>query len=506
MMVRQGGATPMRWALAGLGFGLLILAWVFASPLGAAPDEPAHAARAAADLGQLQGRPPAIPYERNDQRTPAQAGILNLQAREYTVPARLTVPEPCFAGRVDQPAACVNTQPTPGGGDVTVTTYETTAPPGAYVLAGLAMRLPQSLVAPGYLGRLALALVCALLLAGAAWAAGARGSLWPLVGLALGATPMVLFLSASIGTAGVAAAAGLCLTASLGAFWLGTPRPGLEALIAISGVVLGLSSAAGALSLAALLIVVLPLVQPRGLTRLPAILASAAVTAAVVAGVALALDHRPLPPGHVDLGEAALAVVQAVPAVLVQAVGVFGLGDITLPLGAYVAWGVLVVLGVAAAFVVGRWRDRLALLLAAGAAFGLAVVAQAFVLSPAGWDLTAGFLLPLLGAIPILAGHVLHCARLRARADALLVGLAVIAIQLLAFGESARRYAVGRHGAISFLDTAQWVPAGGWVLWIAVAAAGGLLILVALLPLRRDEWDEEAWGPLIVVDPMSVSR
>ncbi|HEY7201322.1 MAG TPA: hypothetical protein VIC57_13960, partial [Candidatus Dormibacteraeota bacterium] len=187
-------------------------------------------------------------------------------------------------------------------------------------------------------------------------------------------------------------------------------------------------------------------------------------------------------------------------------VGVFGLGDITLPLGAYVAWGVLVVLGVAAAFVVGRWRDRLALLLAAGAAFGLAVVAQAFVLSPAGWDLTAGFLLPLLGAIPILAGHVLHCARLRARADALLVGLAVIAIQLLAFGESARRYAVGRHGPISFLDTAQWVPAGGWVLWIAVAAAGGLLILVALLPLRRDEWDEEAWGPLIVVDPMSVSR
>jgi len=508
MTVQRGGATPRRWAFAALGFGLLALAWVFVSPLGAAPDEPAHAARAAADLGQLQGRPaPATSaYERTAERTPAQAGILNAQARAFTVPAELTVPEPCFAGQPDQPATCVNTQPTPAPGSVTVTTYETTAPPGAYVLAGLAMRVPQDALAPGYLGRLVLALVTALLLAGAAWAAGGRGSLWPLTGVALAATPMVLFLGSSIGTAGVSAAAGICLAAALGAFWLGPPRRGLEALIAVSGAVLGLSSAAGALSLAALLVVVLPLVQVRRLTRMPAILASAAVVASVVAGVAIALDHRPLPPGHVDLLDAVPAVIRAAPNVLTQAVGVFGRGDVVLPLAAYVTWGALVGLGLAAAFVVGRWRDRLALLLAVGAAMGLATIAEAFVLSPVGWDLTAGFLLPLLGAVPILAGYVLHAARVYPRADALLVGLAVTAIQLVAVGENARRYAVGRHGPISFLDAAQWTPAGGWVPWLAAAVLGVLLILAALLPLRRDEYDDEAWGPLIVVDPMTVSR
>ena len=52
---------------------------------------------------------------------------------------------------------------------------------------------------------------------------------------------------------------------------------------------------------------------------------------------------------------------------------------------------------------------------------------------------------------------------------------------------------------------ARWAPPGGWLPWLVVAAVGGVLVLVALFPLRRTERDAEA-GPLIVVDPVSVGR
>ncbi|HSR26690.1 MAG TPA: DUF2142 domain-containing protein [Candidatus Eisenbacteria bacterium] len=508
MVVRRSGRLTLRWAFAALGYGLLTVAWVFASPLGAAPDEPAHSVRAAAaGQGRWQGSP-AAPYQRTPERTPAQADLLNAQAQEFTVPARLVLADPCFAGRVDQPAACAGTGASAADGStVTAATYETTAPPEAYVIAGLAMRLPQDVLAPGYLGRLALALASALLLAGAAWAASGRGSLWPLAGLALAVTPAVLFLGAALGTAGLAAAAGLCFTTGLAAFWMDRPRRGLEALVAASGAALALASAAGALSLVALVVVVLPLARPRRLTRPAALLASAVVTAAAVAGVALALDHRPLPAGHADLLAAVPLVLSAAPGLLEQAVGVFGRWDVVLPVAAYAVWGTLVALGVAGALVLGRWRDRLALLLGLGAALGLATIAEAFVLSPVGWALSASFLLPTLGAAPILAGFVLHRARVRPRADPLLVGAAVVAIQLLAFWENARRYAVGRHGPLSFPSAALWTPPAGWLPWLVLAGAGGLLLVLALLPLWPAERDEEALGPLVVVDPaISVSR
>lgn len=506
MVVRRGGRT-LRWAFAGIGYGLLLAAWVFASPPGAAPDEPAHSVRAlAAAAGQWQGVSVA-PFLRGPGMSQGRVAFLNAQAQEFTVPDRLVVAEPCFIGRVDQPATCAATAtPEPGAGSRTVVTYETASPPTAYVVAGLAMRLPQPPLDPAYLGRLALALVCALLLAGAAWAASARGALWPLLGLALGASPAVLFLGASLGTAGVAAAAGLCFATGIGAFWLGPPRRGLEALIAVSGAVLALTSLAGALALVVLVVAALPLVQPRRLTRPAALLASAIVTAAAVAGVAQSMEHRPLPAGHVDLLDAVPVVLREAPAVLAQAVGVFGRWDVMLPLAAYGAWGGLVVLGLSAALVVGRWRDRLSLLLVLAGAAGIAIVGQAFVLTPAGWDATASFLLPTLVAVPVLAAYVLHEVRVHPRTDALLAGLVVIGVQLLAFWENARTYAVGRHGTLNFPDVAQWAPPAGWLPWVVLAAAGALLLVLALLPLSRREWDEEAWGPLIVVDPVSISR
>jgi hypothetical protein len=507
IVVGRGGGRTIRWVLAGAGYALLLAGWVFASPFGAAPDEPDHAVRAlAAAAGQWQGQP-ATPYQRTGDRTPAQAGLLNEVAQDFTVPATLQPADPCFARRPDESAACANApSPAPSSGTVHVATYETTAPPGVYTVAGLAMRLPQQALPPGYLGRLALALVCALLLAGAAWAAGARGALWPLAGVALAATPMVLFLGSSVGTAGVSAAAAICFTTGVLAFWIATPRRGLWLVIGASGAILALSSAGGALALVALVVAVLPLVRLRRLTEPGAVLASAVVTAALVAGVALAVVDRKLPPGGVDLGGALAVATQSAPALLQQAVGVFGWTDVPLPLAASAVWGGMVVIGVATALVLGGGRERMSLVLVAGMALAAATIAEGFVLLPVGWDLRGSFLVPILVALPIIAGFVLHGARLAPRADALLLGAGVVGVQLFALYENARRYAVGLQGPPNFLDSAAWTPPGGWVPWLAVGAAGGVLLLAALAPLTRRERDDEALGPLVVIDPISVGR
>jgi hypothetical protein len=508
MLVERRGNVSLRWAFAGLAYALLLLGWVFASPLGATPDESAHLVRAAAAaLGEWQGQP-STSYRSGPGGSAAQATLLNQQAQTYTIPASLVPPAACFAGRPNQDASCVYGQtPASGSGTVQAATYETTAPPGVYALAGAAMFVvPPQLLAPGYAARLALALLCALLLAGAAWAAAARGSLWPLAGVALAATPMVLFLGATVGAAGVAASAAVCFATSLLAFWLGPPRRGLSFLIGVSGAVLGLASAGGALALAVIIVAVLPLVQVRRLAAAGPLLGSILVVAGLIGGLSLAVQDRPLPAAHLDLAGATASVAGSLPDLLRQAVGVFGWSEVTLPGVAYLLWLGLTVVGVSAALLLGRWRDRLTLVLAAGGALAMAVFAVAFVLAPVGWVVSGAFLLPVLAVLPVGAGFVLQAVRLPARADALLAGLVVVAVQLLSLAENGRRYAVGRQGTFDLVDAARWAPPGGWMPWLAIAVAGGLLLLLALLPLSRQEEDEEAEGPLVVVDPISISR
>src|SRR5215471_15471969 len=111
MTVRRAGGPALRWLFAAAGYALLLGAWVFASPLGAAPDETAHAVRAAAaGAGQWQGQP-TLPYVRTPELTPAQADFLNAESQQFAIPAALVPPGACFAQRVDQSAACANSQP-----------------------------------------------------------------------------------------------------------------------------------------------------------------------------------------------------------------------------------------------------------------------------------------------------------------------------------------------------------------------------------------------------------
>jgi hypothetical protein len=502
----RGWRVP-RSTFAGLGFALLIGAWAFASPIGAAPDETAHIVRAAAaDVGQFEGRAVA-PYQRGAGLAPAQADFLNRQTQEFSIPVRLVPPSQCFAAAPEKSAACAGSPSARAGSySVAALSSATTAPPFVYVLAGLAMQIPQDLVLPAYLGRLALGLVCALLLGAAASAASGRGSLWPVVGLALAVTPMVLFLASSLTPAGVAVSAAICLMAAVVALWTGPPTFGLVSVAVLSAVALVLARPSGLVVLAAVSLAALPLVRGRLLLRPVVLLALLVVAGSVVVEVGWVLGHQPsLPLGGLSLTAALSVVVAQWPILVEQLIGVFGLGDVPLPVEIPAVWSVLVVLLIGAALVIGSLRERLAILVAAGAAVVLATAVYALILAPGGWELQGRYILAVAALLPLLAGFVLYRAGAPTRADVFLVGLAVAAMQFAAFWENARRYAVGLHGPLDFVSMAEWAPPGGWLLWVVLAATGSMLIALSLIPLTAAE-RQEGYGGIVDHQLASVSR
>jgi len=500
--------TIPRWAVAATGYALLIGAWAFASPPGAAPDEPAHAVRAAAAGDYQWAGSPVAPYKRTSGLSPEQAEFLNQQTQQFMIPARLVLAEPCFTSEPDASADCARGARAPADSTVVpVTTYATTALPFVYVLPGLAMRVEQDVLQPAYMGRLALGFVCALLLAAAAWAASRRGSLWPAVGLALGATPMVVFLASSLTPAGVAVCAAICFGSAVFALWLDRPRYGHLLLVALSGVALALTRPSGLAYMAAVMVAAVPLLRIwfwRPLVLLPFF---------VAAGGGLIelnwiLNHQPsLPMGGSSVLDALPVVAQLAPDLAGQVVGVFGRADVPLPPVLAAVWEVVVVLLLATALVIGRWRDRFALLLATGAAVLLAAAVYSVILSPLGWDLQGRYVLAPVALLAILSGFVVHQAGLRPRLDAPLVGLVAAGLQFAAFWVNARRYAVGRSGPLDFVGAAQWSPPGGWLMWLLVAGLGAAFIALSMTPLTAAE-RAEADGPALIGDAgmVSVSR
>jgi hypothetical protein len=103
-----------------------------------------------------------------------------------------------------------------------------------------------------------------------------------------------------------------------------------------------------------------------------------------------------------------------------------------------------------------------------------------------GFGLQPRYVMPLLIAVPLLAGELLVRNReaTAARAQRLVAAIAAVAagvIHPLAWFYSARRSAVGTEGEFWFLDVAQWDPALGWWPWLVLATAGGLLSAGAIL-------------------------
>jgi hypothetical protein len=174
-------------------------------------------------------------------------------------------------------------------------------------------------------------------------------------------------------------------------------------------------------------------------------------------------------------------------------VGIFGWLDTHLPRVFYVAWWAAAGTVAAAAVLLGRNAERAAVLIAAAAVAGYAAVILGLVLEPGGFDLQGRYLLPIAVFIPLVGGFVLHRRNILPGLGPLLVGAMAAAVQFGAFWYNSRRYAVGSQGPALFLPAAQWSPPWGWPAVLGLAAAGSLLLVIALIPGRPDSrsWAEE---------------
>jgi hypothetical protein len=487
---REIGRPPAaRWALLAAGYTLVVIAWLAGDPPSALPDEHASQIRAAGvGQGDWEGRPGPLDPTSVEDATPQQLAFLEGNARSFLIPSRLKPIYPlCFAFKPEQPAACQASGSREAGGSELVSSYVGNYPPFAYLLPGLAMRFAPDPVAAGLLGRAGSALPCLLLLAVAMWLLDGAGNAWRLAGAVLSATPMTLFLASGLNPSGVETCAGLCFGAGLVALASGRRGARVWAALAASGGTLALSRPASSALVAAIFLAGAPILPWRMLRRRPAapLLAALAIASSVALAAAWAAAHQPRTGVHLGALPAALKhTLGSVEPLSREMVGIFGWLDTHLPRVFYVAWWAAAGTVAAAAVLLGRNAERAAVLIAAAAVAGYAAVILGLVLEPGGFDLQGRYLLPIAVFIPLVGGFVLHRRNILPGLGPLLVGAMAAAVQFGAFWYNSRRYAVGSQGPALFLPTAQWSPPWGWPVVLGLAAAGSLLLVIALIPGR----------------------
>ena len=478
---------------------LLGSAWLVGNPPGSAPDEGAHYLKAlAAGRGELHldRRPPP----------PPDPAALDARLRWHAVTSRLVdVPPPldptplfCSAFRPEISAGCLPDERPPGAGEgVTIVgPYQ----PFTYVLPGLLMRPADDPESATRLGRLGFWLVSAALLATAVlllWSPGAGG--YPLVGPAVAITPMVAFMVSTLSANGLEIAAGTCFAAALLRLARGGPdRRWVWIAAGASGALLALSRVTGVLwvVLSGLSVLAVAGARPalaalrRGGRR--AVWATAAVAGAVVASVSWEVAVQPHPRRSLRAAVRGLrGELEDLPAVLDQAIGVFGWLDTRMPTVAYRTWKVLLLALVVAAFLVAGRRHRLVVCGLAGGSVVVTVVV-ATLNRATGFGVQARYVLPFVVVVPLAAGEVLLANRRRvpprlSRWLPLAFVAPAAAVHLLGWYGNARRYAVGVPGPWSFVGRAEWSPPLGWWPWVAVTVAAAAALVVAAVVAVWDD-------------------
>ena len=493
--MRAMTAASRAPALLSAGLVLVVLAWVFGNPPGAAPDERAHYVRAlgAGDL-QLAGRT-FVPTAAQRRAFFAQgrkadgpplpgAGVATVlwaakQTRAFDVPVALSATSfGCNDRRPEVSAACLEQPPaTPRTGRAP--SYTGTYPPFAYIVPGAAMRTQGSPAAALRVGRLVSALAClALLIAAIAVTGGGVA----LAGILVALTPMAVYCAAVLNASGLEIAGSLCFLAAGLRLMRPGAGPGVWVALAAGGLALTLARSLGPLLLIVLggMLLVLAGRRPR-MPEHPRAAAAAVAALLVAFAVALWWEIARQPhgveggPGYRDALAQSLHDLDDIAR---HAVGTFGALDTTLPGWLLVAWtlgaaGLLVI-----AAVRGSWRERAGLAACAAVALGLTIVISVFQLRT-GYGAQGRHVLPVLALVALWAGEVL-----RRHPDGLgwlppAAGVLWATGQAVAWLASARRGAVGTDGSWWFFGDAEWSPPGGWWPWAVMAAAGAALGLAA---------------------------
>ncbi|MDQ6650638.1 MAG: DUF2142 domain-containing protein [Actinomycetota bacterium] len=477
-----------------VALGLLLGCWVFADPVGYAPDEPANYTKAVG-VGSGQGLGSPGSYGIGPGFGPLQLQWINRASRVYVMPPGLA-PDGlvCALFQDDVPNACQKryvppAQPAPR------LTYVGTYEPFAYALAGWpAVHSRGGVFRAFYAGRLAQSLVSFVLLSLAVLVSWRRGSgSWSLLGLVVALPPMALFLAASISPNGLETVAAVCTVAAV----LRLARPDSRSTVlawtalAAGGAVLAATRSLGPVWLVLALGLLVALVGVRGALRLVgtgrrrAVPALGVLVLAAGSTAAWELSVQPHPAFDLSVSAKALpALYRAGPELLTEWVGKFGWADLPMPAAFYWVWVSLFLLVCLLAALLGTGRERLLLGGVLFVSLACVVVVEAGVIAQTHFPMYGRYVLPAVLTLPLVAGEIVrrHAARLfpplrRALPVAVFAGAA--AVQVAAVFVTARRYAVGTSGPWWFLPDSTWAPPRGWVLWLVTAALAAVLTAAA---------------------------
>ena len=459
----------MAWLILGL-------AWTFANPPFAAPDEADHYVRAyGVGQGHLVGS--VAPGVTRGENAAERAWVAQT-IRKVNMPAGLDPTPFSYVANPTVPAGYLNSarpSPTPSQVATGVGTYQ----PLPYVVPGLAEHLGHQPVAADRFGRAANLLVTLVLLAIALYAMADA-----LIGVVAAVTPTVVFLAASVTDSSFEIAAGIAFVASLLRLSRDEhPSARMRLLTAVSGCALALSRAPGPLWIAIALVIVAALVGVRPLVRELGQWPIVALVVAVALNRVWEAEYGATVPYSLHLHSELSAGVHAYGSAAPTMIAGFGYLEWHLPVWVYGLWAALVAGVVGFALRYGRRRERLVL---SGAVLGGIVLPPLFwivVLSRTGFGLQGRHILPIMVAIPLLAAEIL---RRRGRAMPWIWVWTSVAglVQFAAFFFNARRAAVGTQGPIDFFGHAAWRPPGGWATWLVLAAAGSVLLAVGPGALR----------------------
>lgn len=501
-MVEQRRSFRRTFLVAWAGFALLSAAWTFATPIGAAPDEPAHLIRAASvATGQI------APFLTSNSKVTVPQYVFDTQ--------RVT----CYALVADATPRCVTPDPKAPTTSATVYASSGRYDPLYYALVGwpslllhnsagiYAMRLAADLLMTLFLG-LSFALI-------SQW----RAPTLPTIGLAAATTPMVVFLG------GVVNPNSLEITATLATFvgMLSILREPSSRLLAGRAAIVFVSASVAAnmrgLSLVWVALAILaPLVlssrdQLRDLLRTRpirwAIAGCAVFFAAALAWMAIANPLGVSDPGAtgtlepVGLGTSHLfGFLWTFFSTFYygqQVVGVFGWLAVPAPAAVYFVWSLLVGGLALLAGILLRGRALVLSGVLVAALLLLPAIFQGIYVTNGGVVWQGRYILPVfactvVGLGAVLSDRIALSPVLSRRLLSVVLG-AWAAAQFLAFATTIKRYAVGSSPQWPAILHPAWSPPGGVLVWFAVFAVVVIVVVVAaLVSDRRTTANHTRWN------------
>lgn len=475
-------------------FALMAL-WAIATPIGAAPDEPAHLIKAASVVrGEFIG-----------ERGPS--------GEVVEVPNYIgyTHAQTCYAFDETASAECITEVPGDPDSSVDAPTTAGLYNPLYYLLVGW-----PSLISADSSGIFAMRLVSAALVsltmaATAAIVMSWRRGAFMALGMLAAVTPMVLFLGGTVNPNSLEI--GATLLALVGVLSI-TRDPSVNRIGATAFLVASSSAVAANMRGLSLLWLAIALLAPllslrltelRGLLsrRSIQVMIAAIAASAVLAGAWLVSTNSlgaalelagPVTnaPGVGTPGVFGFAWTLFATAEYTQGViGIFGWLDTPAPTVVYGVWAALFAVIVAGAFVIGRGRPLKSVLLLLTAVLMLPPLLQGLYITEGGVIWQGRYILPLVVCLVVCSALVIdETVDLDPQTSTrlIVIGLAAWAVaQFQSFATAMRRYATGLDVGWLGMLSPEWEPPGGVVLLMSLFATVllGLGLGVTIFLLRR---------------------